>query len=95
MYVRGVIYLDSSLAVRYLNSSRDGNVGDDRRERVLGWIGLQGRNGREEKHVLVCHCAAVGEDEAVGWGAFAEVAGHFCDSLVGLVGELWIMGMGG
>lgn len=41
--------------------------------------------------MLVGHCAAVGEDEAVGWGALAEVAGHFCDGL----GRLVIGGGGG
>ena len=35
--------------------------------------------------MLVRHCAAVCEDEAVGWGALAEIAGHFCDSLEGLI----------
>lgn len=50
----------------------------------MRWVGLRGGDGGEEEHVLVCHCAAVGEDEAVGWSALAEVAGHFCDSLGGL-----------
>lgn len=81
----GVTYLDSSLAVRLFNDSRDGNVCDDGRKRVFGWVGLRGCDGGEEEYVLIRHCAAVGEDEAVGWGALAEVAGHFCDGLRGLV----------
>jgi hypothetical protein len=81
-YVKGVTYLNNRLAIRFLNSGRDGDICDDGRERVFGRVGLRGGDGGEEEHVLVCHCAAVGEDEAVGWGALAEVASHFCDSLV-------------
>lgn len=39
--------------------------------------------------MLVGHCAAIGEDEAVGWGPLAEIAGHFCDSLGVLVIGRW------
>lgn len=80
-----VTYLDSSLAVRLFNDIRNGNICDDGWKRVFGWVGLRGCDGGEEEYVLIRHCAAVGEDEAVGWGALAEVAGHFGDGLRGLV----------